>query len=81
MTIATVKAKYKPWYYILVIFLINQSKEIGEKHFSVSVSKGGQNTPLMHVPLMSGIDGCMSQCLRQERQNKTNGRQINVVAF
>ena len=34
-----------------VILLINQSKEIGEKQFSVFGSRGGQNSPLMHVPL------------------------------
>ena len=41
------KSKIKPGYYILVILLINQSKEIGEKQFSVFGSRGGQ----MHVPL------------------------------
>ena len=34
-----------------VILLINQSKEICEKQFSVFGSKGDQISPLMHVPL------------------------------
>ena len=38
-------------FYTSVILLINQSKEIGEKQFSVFGSRGGQNSPLMHVPL------------------------------
>ena len=40
-----------PKFYTSVILLINQSKEICEKQFSVFGSKGGQNSPLMHVPL------------------------------
>ena len=39
-----------PKFYTSVILLINQSKEIGEKPFLVFVSRGGQNSPLMHVP-------------------------------
>ena len=34
-----------------VIFLINQSKEIGENQLSDFDSTGGQISPLMHVPL------------------------------
>ena len=40
-----------PKFYTSVILLINQSKEISEKHFSVFGSRGGQNNPIMHVPL------------------------------
>ena len=39
-----------PKFYTLVIFLINQSKEACEKQFTVFGSKGGQISPLMHVP-------------------------------
>ena len=38
-----------------VILLINQSKEICEKQFSVFGSKGGQISPLLHVPLLIEI--------------------------
>ena len=34
-----------------VILLITQSKEIGEKQFLVFGSRGGQISPLMHIPL------------------------------
>ena len=40
-----------PKFYTSVILLINQSKEIGEKQFSVFGSRGDQNSPLMHIPL------------------------------
>ena len=40
-----------PKLYTSFILLINQSKEIDEKQFSVFVSRGGQNSPLLHVPL------------------------------
>ena len=53
VTIATVKFKYMPKFYTSVILPINRSKEIGEKQFSVLGSKGGQISPLMHVPLWS----------------------------
>ena len=33
---------------IQLFFLINQSKEIGEKQFSVFGPRGGQNSPLIH---------------------------------
>ena len=38
-------------FYTSVILLINQPKEIGDKHFSVFGSRGGQNSPLIHVSL------------------------------
>ena len=38
-------------FYTSVILLINQSNEIGEKQFLVFGSRGGQISPLMHVPL------------------------------
>ena len=38
-------------FYTSTILLISQSKEIGEKQFSVFDSTGGQNSPLMLVPL------------------------------
>ena len=38
-------------FYTSVILLINQSKEICEKQFSVFGSRGGQIIPLTHVPL------------------------------
>ena len=34
-----------------VILLMTQSKEIGEKQFLVFGSRGGQISPLMHIPL------------------------------
>ena len=40
-----------PKVYPSVILLINQLKETGEKQFSVFGSRGGQNSPQMHVPL------------------------------
>ena len=40
-----------PEYYTWAILIINQQDEIGEKQLSVFGSKGGQNNPLMHVPL------------------------------
>ena len=40
-----------PTFYTSDILLINQSEEIGEKQFSVFDSRGGQNSPLMHIPL------------------------------
>ena len=40
-----------PKFYTTGIRLINQSKEICEKQFSSFGSKGGQISPLMHVPL------------------------------
>ena len=38
-----------PEFYTLVILLINQSEEIGEKQLSVFGSRRGQNSPLLHV--------------------------------
>ena len=38
-------------FYTSVFLLIDQAKEIGEKQFSVFGSIGGQNSPLMHLPL------------------------------
>ena len=40
-----------PDFYTLAILLINQQDEIGEKQLSVFGSRGGRNSPLMHVPL------------------------------
>ena len=40
-----------PKFYTLVIVPINQSKEICEKQISVFGSRGGQISPLMHIPL------------------------------
>ena len=47
-TIAKVKFRQTPKFYTSVILLINQSKEICEKQFSVVGSKGGggANKPL-----------------------------------
>ena len=53
VTIATVKFKYMLKFFTSLILLINGSKEIGQKQFSVFGSKGGQISPLMHVPLLS----------------------------
>ena len=39
-----------PEFYTWAILLINQQDEIGEKQLSVFGSRGGQNSPLMHVP-------------------------------
>ena len=39
-------------FYTTVILLINQLKEIGEKQLSVFGSRGGQISPLMHIPLL-----------------------------
>ena len=40
-----------PEFYTWAICLINQQNEIGEKQLSGFGSRGGQNSPLMHVPL------------------------------
>ena len=40
-----------PEFYTWAILLINQQDEIGEKQLSVFGSRGGQNSPLMHIPL------------------------------
>ena len=40
-----------PEFYTWVILLINQYDEINEQQLSVFGSRGGQNSPLMHVPL------------------------------
>ena len=45
-----------PEFYTWVIFLINQQDEIDEKQLSIFGSRGGQNSPLMHVPLCSDDD-------------------------
>ena len=50
-------------FYTSVIPLISQSKEIGEKQFSVFGSGGGQNTPLMHVPLYPSMCDSVSEIL------------------
>ena len=55
VTIAMVKFEEMPKFYTSVILLINQSKEICEKQFSVFGSKGGQISPLMHIPLFLPI--------------------------
>ena len=39
-----------PKFYTSDILQINQSIEIGEKQFSVFGSRGGQISPLKHVP-------------------------------
>ena len=45
VTIAKVKFKKMPAFYSLVILLINQSKEICEKQFSVLAPKGAALAP------------------------------------
>ena len=40
-----------PEFYPWTILLINQLGEIGKKQLSVFGSRGGQISPLMHVPL------------------------------
>ena len=40
-----------PEFYIWAILLINQQEEMGKNQLSVFGSRGGQNSPLMHVPL------------------------------
>ena len=52
-----------PEFYTWAIFLINQQDEIGEKQLSVFGSRGGQNSPLMHVPLSpEETKGSLSLC-------------------
>ena len=50
VTIATANLN-KCQIFTLQYLLINQSKKKGEKQFSVFGSRGGQISPLMHVPL------------------------------
>ena len=38
-------------YTLAILVLINQLDEIGEKQLLVFGSRGGQNSPLMHVPI------------------------------
>ena len=40
-----------PEFYTWTIILVNQLDAIGEKQFSVFGSRGGQISPLIHVPL------------------------------
>ena len=40
-----------PEFYPRAILQINQQDEIGEKQLSIYGSRGGKNSPLMHVPL------------------------------
>ena len=42
-------------FYTWAILLTNQLDEIGEKQLSVFGSGGGQNSPLMHVPLLVNL--------------------------
>ena len=51
-TIATGKSKKMPEFYTWAILLTNQLDEIGDKQLSVFGSRGGQNSLLMHVPLL-----------------------------
>ena len=48
-----------PEFYTWAILLMNQLDEIREKQLSVFGSKGGQNCPLMHVPLYEPFRGGM----------------------
>ena len=40
-----------PEFFTWAFLLINRQDEIGERQLSVLGSRGGQNIPLMHVPL------------------------------
>ena len=44
-----------PDFYTWAILLINKEDEISEKQLSVFGSRGGQNSPLMHVLLSSYV--------------------------
>ena len=52
-----------PEFYTWAILLINQQDKIGEKKLSIFGSRGGQNSPLMLVPLLT---------LRCQAPQKTN---------
>ena len=43
-----------PEFYTWAVPLTNQSDQIGEKQLSVFGSRGGQNSPLIYVPLLNG---------------------------
>ena len=51
VTIATIKLKQILELYTSTILLVDQMDEICEKQLSVFGSRGGQISPLMHVPL------------------------------
>ena len=42
-------------FYTWAILLKNERDEIGEKQLSVFGSRGGQNSPLMHIPLCTSM--------------------------
>ena len=44
-----------PKFYTSVIHIINQSKEFCKSQFSAFGSRGGQISPLMHVPLRAYV--------------------------
>ena len=75
-------------FYTSVILLINQSNEIGEKQVSVFGSRGGQISPLMHVPLCKMTDRrnkkklCQSFIVPSNLKSKAvnHGRQYELVA-
>ena len=50
-----------PEFYTWAILLINQQDKIGEKQVSVLGSRGGQNSPLMHVPLSFCLQNIICQ--------------------
>ena len=59
-----------PKFYTSVILLINQSKEICEKQFSVLGSEGGQISPLMHVPQRYDVLWILNVTALLSTQNK-----------
>ena len=53
-----------PEYYTWVNYSINQSEEIGEKQLSDFGSRGGQISPLRHIPLYcSFMKNITEKCL------------------
>ena len=60
-----------PEFYTWAILLINQEDKIDEKQLSVFGSRGGQNSPLIHVPLSSWSFLSNEICLGKLRRQLT----------
>ena len=57
-----------PEFYTWVILLINQQDKIDEKQLSVLGFRGGQNSPLMHVPLYSLFGNLVSSMTESSKK-------------
>ena len=70
-----------PEFYTWAILLINQQNKIGEKQLSVFGSRGGQNSPLMHVPLPRGFYFHETSHIRSFAKIKTLAKISEFTSF